>query len=177
MFVRVTEQLLAALQDSLPEWSKGVDSSSTSASCVSSNPTAVSLSFLYAGALVPRSCKCPQCCGAMQRAQQFCLAHGTRRSYMWVVHLQWQGCCSSPCSPRSVCGCDLATLTATDCRCSTHDPVRTQTCNLRFRRPTPYPLGHRATCDFPRVSCQEQYRTTIISPACKGRHTTKCNPQ
>ena len=29
------------LQDSLPEWSKGVDSSSTSASCVGSNPTAV----------------------------------------------------------------------------------------------------------------------------------------
>ena len=28
-------------QDSLPEWSKGVDSSSTSASCVGSNPTAV----------------------------------------------------------------------------------------------------------------------------------------
>ena len=30
-----------ALQDSLPEWSKGVDSSSTSESCVGSNPTAV----------------------------------------------------------------------------------------------------------------------------------------
>ena len=28
-------------QDSLPEWSKGVDSSSTSASCVGSNPTGV----------------------------------------------------------------------------------------------------------------------------------------
>ena len=28
-------------QDTLPEWSKGVDSSSTSASCVGSNPTAV----------------------------------------------------------------------------------------------------------------------------------------
>ena len=28
-------------KDSLPEWSKGVDSSSTSASCVGSNPTAV----------------------------------------------------------------------------------------------------------------------------------------
>ena len=30
----------ARAQDSLPEWSKGVDSSSTSASCVGSNPTA-----------------------------------------------------------------------------------------------------------------------------------------
>ena len=29
------------LKDTLPEWSKGVDSSSTSASCVGSNPTAV----------------------------------------------------------------------------------------------------------------------------------------
>ena len=28
-------------RDSLPEWSKGVDSSSTSASCVGSNPTGV----------------------------------------------------------------------------------------------------------------------------------------
>ena len=28
-------------QDTLPEWSKGVDSSSTSASCVGSNPTGV----------------------------------------------------------------------------------------------------------------------------------------
>ena len=32
---------LGAMQDSLPEWSKGVDSSSTSASCVGSNPTGV----------------------------------------------------------------------------------------------------------------------------------------
>ena len=31
------------VKDSLPEWSKGVDSSSTSASCVGSNPTAVIL--------------------------------------------------------------------------------------------------------------------------------------
>ena len=30
-------------QDTLPEWSKGVDSSSTSASCVGSNPTGVNL--------------------------------------------------------------------------------------------------------------------------------------
>ena len=29
------------LQDTLPEWSKGVDSSSTSVSCVGSNPTGV----------------------------------------------------------------------------------------------------------------------------------------
>ena len=25
-----------------------------------------------------------------------------------------------------------------------NDPGRTRTCNLRFRRPTPYPLGHGA---------------------------------
>ena len=36
-----TTLLVAICQDSLPEWSKGVDSSSTSASCVGSNPTAV----------------------------------------------------------------------------------------------------------------------------------------
>ena len=27
------------------------------------------------------------------------------------------------------------------------DPGRTRTCNLWFRRPTPYPLGHRAKCN------------------------------
>ena len=26
------------------------------------------------------------------------------------------------------------------------DPGRTRACNLWFRRPTPYPLGHRTTC-------------------------------
>ena len=36
-------------QDTLPEWSKGVDSSSTSASCVGSNPTAVN--YLQIGSL------------------------------------------------------------------------------------------------------------------------------
>ena len=35
--------------DSLPEWSKGVDSSSTSASCVGSNPTAVICTNEYTG--------------------------------------------------------------------------------------------------------------------------------
>ena len=33
------------LKDTLPEWSKGVDSSSTSASCVGSNPTGVIINF------------------------------------------------------------------------------------------------------------------------------------
>ena len=41
------------LQDSLPEWSKGVDSSSTSASCVGSNPTAVIPSLPRAGEVRP----------------------------------------------------------------------------------------------------------------------------
>ena len=39
-FATLSNGRLAA-QDSLPEWSKGVDSSSTSESCVGSNPTAV----------------------------------------------------------------------------------------------------------------------------------------
>ena len=30
----------------------------------------------------------------------------------------------------------------------TNDPGRTRTCNLWFRRPTPYPLGHRALDRF-----------------------------
>lgn len=40
--------------DTLPEWSKGVDSSSTSASCVGSNPTGVIL--LFAPPCVRHSC-------------------------------------------------------------------------------------------------------------------------
>ena len=36
------------VKDTLPEWSKGVDSSSTSASCVGSNPTAVIFQILHA---------------------------------------------------------------------------------------------------------------------------------
>ena len=42
--------------DSLPEWSKGVNSSSTSASCVGSNPTAVTSSSLLISAV---SCQGP----------------------------------------------------------------------------------------------------------------------
>ena len=46
-----------SLQDSLPEWSKGVDSGSTSASCVGSNPTAVnSTHCLRAKSAVPHTC-------------------------------------------------------------------------------------------------------------------------
>ena len=41
----------AMANDTLPEWSKGVDSSSTSASCVGSNPTGV---ILHAGCYVWR---------------------------------------------------------------------------------------------------------------------------
>ena len=41
------------MHDSLPEWSKGVDSSSTSASCVGSNPTAVRPSFMIMPTVAP----------------------------------------------------------------------------------------------------------------------------
>ena len=40
---KVAHLVGVCVQDSLPEWSKGVDSSSTSESCVGSNPTAVML--------------------------------------------------------------------------------------------------------------------------------------
>jgi hypothetical protein len=41
-----------ASKDTLPEWSKGVDSSSTSASCMDSNPTGVILLNLDVVAVV-----------------------------------------------------------------------------------------------------------------------------
>ena len=40
-FKQHVEATLVVSIDTLPEWSKGVDSSSTSESCVGSNPTAV----------------------------------------------------------------------------------------------------------------------------------------
>ena len=40
-FKQHVEATLVVSIDTLPEWSKGVDSSSTSASCVGSNPTGV----------------------------------------------------------------------------------------------------------------------------------------
>ena len=42
-FKQHVEATLVVSIDTLPEWSKGVDSSSTSASCVGSNPTGVIL--------------------------------------------------------------------------------------------------------------------------------------
>ena len=46
-------------QDTLPEWSKGVDSSSTSASCVGSNPTGVNLQMVFQS-LFPRPREAPR---------------------------------------------------------------------------------------------------------------------
>ena len=40
--------------------------------------------------------------------------------------------------------------------CAKGDPGRTRTCNLWFRRPTPYPLGHRASCFSSRSSRRQR---------------------
>ena len=32
-------------------------------------------------------------------------------------------------------------------RATSYDPGTTRACNLWFRRPTPYPLGHRTSCE------------------------------
>lgn len=65
-------------------------------------------------------------------------------------------------------------------RCSrTHDPGRTRTCNLWFRRPTPYPLGHRAKCCLgrlvPQAACSmslgEQALNESCMPVCQWRDT------
>ena len=47
----MTLQVSSYSSDSLPEWSKGVDSSSTSVNCVGSNPTAVILSLAFCDVL------------------------------------------------------------------------------------------------------------------------------
>ena len=43
-----------------------------------------------------------------------------------------------------------------------NDPGRTRTCNLWFRRPTPYPLGHRAPCAGAMCDCWPIWPTTPI---------------
>jgi hypothetical protein len=40
-----------------------------------------------------------------------------------------------------------------------NDPGRTRTCNLWFRRPTPYPLGHRAPCAGAMCDCWPMWST------------------
>ena len=47
----MTLQVSSYSSDSLPQWSKGVDSSSTSVNCVGSNPTAVILSLAFCDVL------------------------------------------------------------------------------------------------------------------------------
>ena len=47
----MTLQVSSYSSDSLPEWSKGVDSSFTSVNCMSSNPTAVILSLAFCDVL------------------------------------------------------------------------------------------------------------------------------
>ena len=47
----MTLQVSSYSSDSLPEWSKGVDSSSSSVNCVGSNPTAVILSLAFCDVL------------------------------------------------------------------------------------------------------------------------------
>ena len=48
-----------------------------------------------------------------------------------------------------------------------YDPGRTRTCNLWFRRPTPYPLGHRARCNGWRVqnrrTCHKHERRVTMN--------------
>ena len=58
------------------------------------------------------------------------------------------GCCGHASlfllpADRSPAGADS---TSTQRRIKPNDPGRTRTCNLWFRGPTPYPLGHRAGC-------------------------------
>ena len=69
----------------------------------------------------------------------FALAQGcarySRNSVTTPAHVPQ--CFSHP-EFHSVCGPLLSS--------QNFDPGRTRTCNLWFRKPTPYPLGHRAAC-------------------------------
>ena len=128
-------------QDSLPEWSKGVDSSSTSASCVGSNPTAV----IFASAIRTRA-------NARERsfvvvltadiASLAQLAEHALRKRMVAGSIPAGGFFSSA-RFAMPCNIDVAIQVIVKTK---NDPGRTRTCNPRLRRPMPYPLGHGAIC-------------------------------
>ena len=48
-----------------------------------------------------------------------------------------------------------ASLMQGNAKCK-NDPPRTRTWNLRLRRPTPYPLGQRATCPHEPFNCEAE---------------------
>ena len=60
------------------------------------------------------------------------------------------------------------------------DPPRTRTCNLWFRRPTPYPLGHRAnrpTSTTWSARTQVAHRRTCKTIACEQQMECTWLPQ
>ena len=156
------------MQDSLPEWSKGVDSSSTSASCVGSNPTAVNGD---APDWDTQLCLVVACAPGDSDSEGQCeCAHHCYQGRA-TQHLQRCGWCQ----PTGLCGCAHSAQTVwwrcwfTPHRfCLLHrsdDPGRTRTCNLWFRRPTPYPLGHRASCDLARTTGCKDYAARLYNTA------------
>ena len=64
------------------------------------------------------------------------------------------------------------------CTKENDDHGRTRTYNLRFRRPTPYPLGHAAPCAIPKIPkcitgiCCETHALTKIKPMAGFEPTT-----
>ena len=51
------------------------------------------------------------------------------------------------------------------------DPGRTRTCNLWFRRPTPYPLGHRAAAAIP---CNQIPRSAAQQLRAQTKYHVRC---
>ena len=82
---------LACTQDSLPEWSKGVDSSSTSASCVGSNPTAVNCFHVYSIlGTEPRTSRTQSENHATRPNSQMLLLHQAMCPWIWQLLLLHQ---------------------------------------------------------------------------------------
>lgn len=119
----------------MPEWSKGVDSSSTSASCVGSNPTAVMR--LSPQPRRDTSFVLPVLQTNFRRLETV-WPSGLRR---WLKAPVRKGVGSNPTAVTRILSGSVLTVPS-----DTNDPGRTRTCNPRLRRPMPYPLGHGAFC-------------------------------
>ena len=60
--------------------------------------------------------------------------------------------------------------------CNVNDPGRTRTCNLWFRRPTPYPLGHRANRKLDIDAIRAYVCLSVYLSACMSVQLCLCLP-
>ena len=91
-----------------------------------------------------------------KRAARSCRSQGdVRAEPHWRVDTSFQRWCLCNYGARSLAQIETLKPDVLELAVLVHnDPGRTRTCNLWFRRPTPYPLGHRARCMLSWKKCR-----------------------